>query len=58
MRNYLADVNISESFDEPNKSYEFSVTDDAAQTGYTAFVVFYCVAYLFIASWKLYESNR
>ena len=36
----------------------FSVTADTAQTVFTACVEFYCVPYLFIASWKLYESYR
>ena len=40
------------------KVTNFFVTTNAAQTGYTAFVVFYFVAHLFIASWKLYESYR
>ena len=56
MWNYLAADEISYRFDEPNLVTNFSVTADAAQTVYTACVEFYCVAYLFIASWKLYES--
>jgi len=55
MWNYLAADEISYRFDEPNLVTNFSVTADAAQTVYTACVEFYCVAYLFIASWNLYE---